>query len=70
VLDDDEGVAEVAQPGQGLDEPVVVALVQPDATARRARREHADEPGPDLGGQADALRLAAGQRAGGASRVR
>ena len=31
VLDDDQGVAEVAQPDQRLDEPVVVALVQPDA---------------------------------------
>ena len=69
VLDDDQGVAQVAQPDQRLDQPVVVALVQAD---RRLVEdvEHADEPGADLGGQPDALRLAAGQRAGGRSRVR
>ena len=62
VLDDDQRVAEVAQPGQRLDQPVVVALVQPD---RRLVEdvEHADQAGADLGGQPDALRLAAGQRA-------
>ena len=63
VLDDDEGVAEVAQPGQRLDEPVVVALVQADRGLVEDV-EHADQPGPDLRGQPDALRLAAGQRAG------
>ena len=63
VLDDDHRVAEVAQPGQGLDQPAVVALVQPD----RRLVEHvqrADEPGADLAGQADPLGLTAGQRAG------
>ena len=62
VLDDDQGVAEVAQPDQRLDQPVVVALVQAD---RRLVEdvEHADQAGADLGGQPDALRLAAGQRA-------
>ena len=64
VLDDDEGVAEVAQPGQRLDEPVVVALVQADRGLVE-NVEDADQPGPDLGRQPDALRLAAGQRAGG-----
>ena len=63
VLDDDERVAEVAQPGQGLDEPVVVALVQPDARLVEDVQD-ADEPGADLGREPDALRLAAGQRAG------
>ena len=65
VLDDDQGVAEVAQPDQRLDQPVVVALVQAD---RRLVEdvEHADQAGADLGGEPDALRLAAGQRAGGA----
>ena len=63
VLDDDQRVAEVAQPGEGLDQPVVVALVQPDARLVEDV-EHADQPGPDLGGEPDALRLAAGQRAG------
>ena len=38
VLDDDERVAEVAQRDERVDEPAVVALVQADATARRARR--------------------------------
>ena len=65
VLDDDQRVAHVAQPGQRLDQPAVVPLVQPD---RRLVEhvEHADQPGPDLGGQPDPLRLAAGQRARGA----
>ena len=31
VLDDDEGVAQVAQAGERLDQAVVVPLVQPDA---------------------------------------
>ena len=68
VLDDDQRVAEVAQPDQRLDQPVVVALVQPD---RRLVEdvEHADQAGPDLGGQPDPLRLAAGQRAGRAGRA-
>ena len=62
VLDDDHRVAQVAQPGQRVDQPAVVALVQPD---RRLVEhvQHADEPGADLAGQPDPLRLAAGQRA-------
>ncbi len=63
VLDHDQRVAEVLQPHQGLDQPVVVALVQPD----RRLVEHvedADQAGADLGGQPDPLGLAAGQRAG------
>ena len=63
VLDDDERVAHVAQPDQRLDQPGVVPLVQPD----RRLVEHvedADQPGADLGGQPDALRLAAGQGGG------
>ena len=61
VLDDDEGVAEVAQPRQRVDQPAVVALVEPD---RRLVEdvEHADQARPDLRGQPDALRLATGQR--------
>ena len=61
VLDDDQRVAEVAEPGQRLDQPVVVPLVQPD---RRLVEhvQHADQAGADLGGQPDPLRLAAGQR--------
>ena len=62
VLDDDHGVAEVAQPHQRVDEALVVALVQAD---RRLVEhvEHADEPAADLRREPDALRLAAGERA-------
>ncbi len=38
VLDHDQRVAQVLQPYQRLDQPVVVPLVQADAAARRARR--------------------------------
>ena len=58
VLDDDEGVAEVPKALQGRDELAVIALVQAD----RGLVEHADEARADLGGQADALRLAARER--------
>ena len=62
VLDDDHGVAEIAQPHERLDEAPVVALVQAD---RRLVEhvEHADEPAADLRREPDALRLAAGERA-------
>ena len=61
VLDDDHRVAQVAQPHEGLDQALVVALVQAD---RRLVEDvqHADQPAADLRGEADALRLAAGQR--------
>ena len=63
VLDDEHGVAEVAQAHQRLDEPPVVALVQAD---RRLVEhvQHADQAAADLRRQPDALRLAAGERAG------
>ncbi len=63
VLDDDECVAHVAQPDEGLDQPVVVALMQTDGRLVEDV-QHAYESGADLGGQADALGLAAGERAG------
>jgi hypothetical protein len=47
---------------------VVVALVQADAGFVE-HVEHAGEAGADLAGEADALALAAGQRAGGAVEV-
>lgn len=65
VLDDDERVAHVPEPDQGLDQPVVVALVQADGRLVQ-HVQHADEPGADLGGEPDALGLAAGQGARGA----
>ena len=61
VLDDDQRVTQVAQPQQRLEQPVVVPLVQPDRWLVQ-HVEHADQPGADLGGEPDPLRLAAGQR--------
>jgi len=60
---DDHRVAEVAQAPERREEPVVVALVQPDARLVEDV-EHADEPGADLRRQPDALRLAPGERLG------
>ena len=63
VLDHDQRVAQVAQPGQRPDQLLVVPLVQPD----RRFVQHVQHPGqarPDLGGQPDPLRLPAGQRRG------
>ncbi len=62
VLDDDDRVAEVAQPPQCRQQARVVALVQPD---RRLVEhiEHAGQPRADLRGEPDALAFAARQRA-------
>ena len=68
VFDHDQGVAEVPQPGEGLDQAAVVALVQADGRFVQDV-EHAHEAGADLGGQPDALGFAAGQRAGRAFQV-
>ena len=56
VLDDDDGVAEIAQPRQRRQQLAVVALVQAD---RRLVEhvEHAGEVRADLRRQADALAL-------------
>ncbi len=62
VLDDEHGVAEVAQAGQRAQQAVVVALVQADAGLVQDV-EHAHQAGADLGRQADALGLAAAQGA-------
>ena len=63
MLDHDHRVAEIAQAPQRLQQALVVALVQAD---RRLVQhvEHAGEARADLRGQADALALAARQRAG------
>ncbi len=63
MLDDDDGVAEVAQVLQRVEQAGIVALVQAD---RRLVEhvEHAGEAGADLRGEPDALALAARQRAG------
>ena len=65
VLDHDHGVAEVAQPLQRLQQPRIVALVQPDRGLVE-HVQHAGEAGADLRGEPDALALAARQRAAGA----
>src|SRR5258708_6600510 len=60
VLDDQNGVAEIAQPSQRLDEALVVALVQADARFV----EHVDdaaELAAELACEPDALCLAAAQ---------
>ena len=63
VLDDDHAVAEVAQVLERGEQPVVVALVEAD---RRLVQHvhHARQPGADLRGEPDPLRLAAGERLG------
>ena len=61
VLDHDERVPHVPQPQEGVDEAAVVTLVQTDRGLVQDV-EHAHESRADLCGQADALRLAAGQR--------
>ena len=60
VLDHDHGIAEVAQPLQRLQQPRIVALVQPDRGLVE-HVEHAGQPGADLRGEPDALALAARQ---------
>ena len=66
VLDDDDGVAEIAQPRQRREQRAVVALVQAD---RRLVEhvEHAGQVRADLRRQADALPFAARQRRGAAA---
>jgi len=60
VLDHDHGVAQVAQVAQRLQQLVIVARMQPDAWLVEDV-QHADQPAPNLAGQPDPLRLAAGQ---------
>ena len=63
VLDHEDGVAQVAQLLEGLNEPVVVALVKADRGLVE-NVEHAAKPRSDLRGEADALAFAAGERGG------
>ena len=60
VFDDDQRVAQVAQALQGLDQAVIVALVQADGRLIQ-HVQHTGQARPDLGGQPDALRLTARQ---------
>src|SRR5438552_3168925 len=59
----DQGGAEVAQFGQGVEQTLVVALVQADRPLVQGV-QHAGQRGPRLACEAGPLGLAAGQRAG------
>ena len=61
VLDDQHGVAEVAQALERVEQAPVVALVEPDGRLVEDV-EHPHQARADLGGQPDALPLAARQR--------
>ena len=61
VLHDDDGVAQVAQLFQRVDEPLVVTLVQADARLVE-NVEHVHQLRANLCGQAYALALASGKR--------
>ena len=65
VLHHKHGVAHVAQVGEGFQQAIVVARMQADGRLVE-HVEHAAQFGADLRGQADALRLAAGEGGGGA----
>ena len=65
VLDDEDGVAEVAEVFERVDEALVVALVEADGGFVEDV-EDAAEAGADLGGETDALAFAAGERGGAA----
>ena len=60
VLNDNQRVAEIAQPRQGFNQAPVVALVQPNARFVK-HVEHPGEASSNLGCQPDALRLATGK---------
>ncbi len=62
VLHDDQRVPEVAQAAQGVQKLLVVMLMQTNGRLVQ-NVQYAHQTGADLGGQPDALRLAAGQRA-------
>lgn len=64
VLDDDDGVAGVAEVFQDADEPRRVARMQADARFVEDE-EGVDEAGAEAGGEVDAAGLAAGERARG-----
>ena len=66
VLDDDHRVAEVAEPVEGRDQLLVVALVEADRGLVEDVHD-ADQVRADLGREPDPLRLAARQRAGAAA---
>ena len=64
MLDDQDGVAEIAEVFKGVDEALVVALMEADGGLVEDV-EDAAEFGADLGGEANALAFAAGESCGG-----
>ena len=69
MFDDDEGIAQIAQVAQGVEEAVIIPLMEAD---RRfiENIEDADQARADLSGQADSLGFAAGQVPAVRDRVR
>ena len=65
VLHHQHGVAEIAQAGERIEQPVVIARMQSDGRLVQ-HIQHAAKLRADLRGQADALRFAARERGGGA----
>ncbi len=62
VLDDEHGVAQVAQPVQRVNQSMIIALVQTDRRlVQHIQRAH--EPRANLAGQTNALGLTTGQSA-------
>src|SRR5207237_9317143 len=64
VLDHDYGVAEIPEPKQRVQQPLVIPLVQADGRLIQDV-QHADQAGPDLCRQTDALAFPAGERGRG-----
>ena len=64
MLHHDKRIAQIAQPLQRIEELLVVPLVQPDGGLVENVQDP-DEPGTDLRGEPDALRLASGEAGGG-----
>ena len=64
VLHHQHGVAEIAQAGERIEQPIVIARVQSDGRLVQ-NVQHAAQLRADLRGQTDALRFAARERGGG-----
>src|SRR4051794_30551343 len=62
MLDHQHRIAKIAQVLEGFEQTFIVALVQADARLVK-NIEPSDQPRSDLGGQSDALRLAAAESA-------
>ena len=64
MLHHDQGIAQIPQPPQGIQQLVVIPLVQADGRLVQ-NIQHAHQTAADLGGQTNPLALAAGQGTGG-----